>query len=106
MPTPAAKAGYGSTIAAQSKAYFLPCHKGSGAPSFAFFAKGGMPLLLARGPSPQLLLIPPFAESAKDGAPDPLWQGKRYSPLPFDLSLVFITLGEPHAHGDTAEVVP
>ena len=55
---------------------------------------------------PRLLLIPPFAESAKDGAPDPLWQGKRYSPLPFDLSLVFITLGEPHAHGDTAEVVP
>jgi hypothetical protein len=64
-----------------------------------------MPLLLARGPSPQLLLIPPFAESAKDGAPDPLWQGKKYSPLPFDLSLVFITLGEPQAHGDTAEAV-
>ena len=65
-----------------------------------------MPLLLARGPSPQLLLIPPFAESAKDGAPDPLWQGKKYSPIPFDLSLVFITLGEPQAHGDTAEPVP
>ena len=47
---------------------------------------------------PQLLLIPPFAESAKDGAPDPLWQGKKYSPIPFDLSLVFITLGEPQAH--------
>jgi hypothetical protein len=54
---------------------------------------------------PQLLLIPPFAESAKDGAPDPLWQGKKYSPIPFDLSLVFITLGEPQAHGDTAEAV-
>jgi hypothetical protein len=22
--------------------------------------------------------IPPFAKSAKDGAPDPLWQGKKY----------------------------
>ncbi|MGC2398444.1 MAG: hypothetical protein WA510_01610, partial [Acidobacteriaceae bacterium] len=41
------------------------------APSFAYFAKGGMPLLFTRGPSPQLLLIPPFAESAKAGAPDP-----------------------------------
>ena len=28
--------------------------------------------------------------------------GKKYSPLPFDLSLVFITSGEPQAHGDTA----
>jgi len=44
--------------------------------------------------------------ATKDGAPDPLWQGKKYSPLPFDLSLVFITLGEPQAHGDTAEAVP
>jgi hypothetical protein len=35
-----------------------------------------------------------------------LWQGKKYSTLPFDLSLVFITLGEPQAHGDTAEAVP
>jgi hypothetical protein len=64
-----------------------------------------MPLLLTRGPSPQLLLIPPFAESAKDGAPVPLRQGKKYSPIPFDLSLVFITLGEPQAHEDTAEPV-
>jgi hypothetical protein len=62
-----------------------------------------MPLLFTRGPSPRLLLIPPFAESAKDGAPDLLCQGKKYSPLPFDLSPVFITLGEPQAHGDTAE---
>jgi hypothetical protein len=31
-----------------------------------------------------------------------LWQGKKYSPLPLDLSLVFITLGEPQAHGDAA----
>ena len=30
----------------------------------------------------------------------------RISPIPFDLSLVFITLGEPQAHGDTAEAVP
>jgi hypothetical protein len=45
-----------------------------------------MPLLSTREPSPKLLLIPPFAENAKDGAPDPLWQGKKY--------LVFITLGE------------
>ena len=30
-----------------------------------------MPLLFPRGLSPQLLLIPPFAEDAKDGAPDP-----------------------------------
>jgi hypothetical protein len=35
-----------------------------------------------------------------------LWQGKKYSTLPFDLSLVFITLGEPQAQGDTAEAVP
>jgi hypothetical protein len=35
-------------------------------------AKGGMPLLFTRGLSPQLLLVPPFAENAKDGAPDPL----------------------------------
>ena len=27
------------------KPYFLPCHQGSGAPSFALFAKGGMPPL-------------------------------------------------------------
>jgi hypothetical protein len=27
---------------------------------------------------PKLLLIPPFAENAKDGAPDPWWQGKEY----------------------------
>jgi len=38
--------------------------------------------------------------------PHPLWQGKKYSPISFDLSLVFITLGEPQAHGDTAEAVP
>jgi hypothetical protein len=75
--------------------YFLPCHKGSGAPIVRAVGKGGMPLPFTRGPSPQLLLIPPFAENAKDGAPDPLWQGKRYPPLPFDLSLVFIALGEP-----------
>jgi len=25
--------------------------------------------------------IPPFAESAKDGAPEPLWQGKKYDSL-------------------------
>jgi len=30
----------------------------------------------------------------------------RNTRLPFDLSLVFITLGEPQAHGDTAEPVP
>ena len=30
----------------------------------------------------------------------------RNTRLPFDLSLVFITLGEPQAHGDTAEAVP
>ena len=35
-----------------------------------------MPLLFTRSPSPQLLLIPPFAESAKDGAPDPSFQSK------------------------------
>ena len=62
------------------KPYFLPCHKGSGAPSFALFAKGGMPLLFTRGASPKLLLIPPFAENAKDGAPDPLWQARNTRP--------------------------
>jgi hypothetical protein len=56
----------------------LPCHKGSGAPSFALLAKGGIPLLSTRDPSPKPLLIPSFAENAKDGAPDPLWQGKKY----------------------------
>jgi hypothetical protein len=30
--------------------------------------------LATRNPFPQLLHVPPFAESAKDGAPDPLWQ--------------------------------
>jgi hypothetical protein len=30
----------------------------------------------------------------------------RNTRLPFDLSLVFITLGEPQAHEDTAEAVP
>jgi hypothetical protein len=25
--------------------------------------------------------FPPFAKSAKDGAPDRLWQGKKYAPL-------------------------
>jgi hypothetical protein len=37
--------------------------------SFALFAKGGMPLLCTRGPSPHILLIPPFAKSAKDRHP-------------------------------------
>jgi hypothetical protein len=32
-------------MARGSGEYFLPCHKGSGAPSFALFAKGGMRLL-------------------------------------------------------------
>jgi hypothetical protein len=40
-----------------------------------------MPLLFTRGPSTQLLLIPSFAKNAKDGAPDPLRQGKKGSPL-------------------------
>jgi hypothetical protein len=75
----------------QSKTVFLACHKGSGAPSFAFLAKGGMPPLFTQSPSPQLLLIPPVAESAKDGAPDPLRQGEKYG---FRSSLVFITSGE------------
>ena len=44
-----------------------------------------MPLLFTWGCSPQRLLIPPFAESAKDGAPDPLWQGKKYV---FDWELI------------------
>jgi hypothetical protein len=38
-----------------------------------------------RDPSPQLLLIPPFAKSAKDGPPDHWGQGKKDSPLPFAL---------------------
>jgi hypothetical protein len=37
----------------------------------------------------------------------PIFCGRaRNTRLPFDLSLVFITLGEPQAHGDTAEPVP
>jgi hypothetical protein len=31
----------------------------------------------SRGPSPHILLIPPFAKSAKDGAPDRWWLGDR-----------------------------
>ena len=30
--------------------YFLPCHKGSGAPSFAFSAKGGISRSFGEGP--------------------------------------------------------
>ena len=54
----------------------MPWNKGSGAPSFAFFAKGGMPQPFTGSPFPQRLLNPPFAESAKDGAPDPSRQSK------------------------------
>ena len=71
--------------------YFLPCHKGSGAPSFAFSAKGGISRSFGEGPRVKSSGIPPFAKSAKDGAPDPLWQGKKYGfrlcrtaePVPF-----------------------
>jgi hypothetical protein len=55
-----------------------PATKVRVAPSFAFFAKRGMPMLFTQSPSPQLLFIPPFAESAKDGAPDPLSQGENH----------------------------
>jgi hypothetical protein len=42
-------------------------NKSPGAPSFAFFAKGGIRKSFCRH-----LLIPPFAKSAKDGAPGDL----------------------------------
>jgi len=58
--------------------YFLPCHNGSGAPSFAFSAKGGTSRSFGEGHRVNSSGIPPFAKSAKDGAPDPLWQGKKY----------------------------
>jgi len=65
-----------------------------------------MLLLPARGPSPQLLLIPPFAESAADGHPILCGRARNTRLYDSDLSLVFITLGEPQAHGDTAEPAP
>jgi hypothetical protein len=61
-----------------STGVFLPCHKGSGAPSFALFAKGGKSRSCGKGPRAKSSGIPPFANSAKDGAPDPLRQGKKY----------------------------
>jgi len=36
----------------------------SGAPPFALFAKGGILPLYTRGPSPHILLIPPFPKRA------------------------------------------
>jgi len=58
--------------------YFLPCHKGSGAPSFAFSAKGGISRSFGEGPRGEEQWHPTLRKSAKDGAPDPLWQGKKY----------------------------
>jgi hypothetical protein len=52
--------------------------KRSGAPSFAFSAKGGISRMCGEGPRVKSSGIPPFANSAKDGTPDPLWQGKQY----------------------------
>jgi hypothetical protein len=40
------------------------------------FAKGGIPLQSPRGPSPHILLVPPFAKSAKDGAPEDWFKRK------------------------------
>jgi len=53
-------------------------------PILRAFCEGWDAALFPRGPSPQLLLIPPFAESAKDGAPETCWQGKKDSPLPVE----------------------
>jgi hypothetical protein len=48
----------------------LLCHKGSGAPSFALFVKGGMNRRCGEELRVKGSGIPPFANSAKDGAPD------------------------------------
>jgi hypothetical protein len=46
-------------------------------------------------------------ESAMPQMGHPILCGRaRNTRLPFDLSLVFITLGEPQAHGDTADAMP
>ena len=58
-----------------------------------------------REPSPKLLLIPPFAENAKDGAPDHWEKGKKDSPLPFAL-LGFHHLGEAQAQGTRLKTCP
>jgi hypothetical protein len=68
-----------------------------------------MALLFTRDPSPQLLLVLLFAESAKDGAPDHWGQGKKDSPLPFAL-LGFHhlkwTAGPSHTRDDMVETWP
>jgi hypothetical protein len=43
-------------------------------------AGGVEQMLFTPRPFPETSAIPPFAENAKDGAPDPLWQGKKYAP--------------------------
>jgi hypothetical protein len=48
-----------------------------GAPSFALFAKGRIAEYAGEGFRGQSSGIPPFAKSAKDEAPDQLWQSKR-----------------------------
>jgi len=50
--------------------------------------------------------IPPFANSAKDGAPDPLWQAQEIVASTIRPALVFITLGEPQPHGQVKPCRP
>ena len=52
-----------------------------GCPILRAFAKGGIGRICGEEPRAQSSDIPPFAKSAKDGAPDHLWPSKRYSPL-------------------------
>jgi hypothetical protein len=61
----------------------IPLPNGSpGAPSFAFFAKGGIHQRFTGKRLRRDLLIPPFAKNAKDGAPGDL--------LPVDCLLVYL----------------
>ena len=49
----------------------------TGCPILRAFAKGGIAEYAGDGSRGQSSGIPPFAKSAKDGAPDHLWQSKR-----------------------------
>src|SRR5580658_11197546 len=61
--------------ATAGKASVLPAVS---APSFAFSAKGGISRSYGEEPRVKSNGIQPFGNSAKDGAPDPLWRGKKY----------------------------
>ena len=57
-----------------SESYFLPCHKDR-VPILRVFCEGWDKQKLREEPQVKSSGIPPFANSAKDGAPNPLLQG-------------------------------